>query len=267
MRAPDIHPPNVESGPSGTVVGRRLRAVLGRGLDLLLPPRCLACGEFVDRQGKLCAACWSGVNFIGPPMCRVCGAPFDYDPGGELVCAACLARPPGYDRARAALRYDAASAALILGLKYRDRTDAASAFAGWMARAGAELLEAADIVAPVPLHWRRLFARRYNQAALLALGIARLSQRHYCPDLLAKTRARPSQRGLDRLARARNVRGSLCVAPRHLARVDGRCVVLIDDVLTTGATADECARLLKEAGAAGVDVLVLGRALGPANIL
>src|SRR5258708_28683029 len=141
-------------------------------LDSVLPPLCLGCNEIVETPGTLCAACWQGFSFIAPPYCAHCAAPFAEDLGEGALCGACLARLPRYRRARAALVYDARSRRLVLPFKHGDRTDIARACGRWMASAGAELLAEADLVAPVPLHWRRLFTRRYNQAQLLArLGV------------------------------------------------------------------------------------------------
>ena len=244
-----------------------MRAGLARAgallLDLLLPPRCLGCGEIVGAQGALCPRCWAGLTFIAPPLCDGCGLPFETagpDPGNAtLVCGACAARPPGFRKARAALVYDDASRALVLPFKHADRTHAAVAYGAWMARAGRDLLAEADLVAPVPLHPLRLFLRRYNQAALLAHAVGRAAGVEVAPDLLIRRRRTRSQGGLSRTQRAKNVSGAFRVHPRRADLVRGRAVVLVDDVFTTGATAEECARALRTAGAARVDVLALAR--------
>lgn len=248
----------------GALLARRL----WRGaLDALLPPRCLACGRTVDEPGRVCAGCWSGLRFLGSPCCRQCGYPFEFEPApgnggdlaGEALCAACRRSPPAFDRARAALAYDAASKPLVLRFKHADRTDAAPAFALWMRRAGAELLRECDLVVPVPLHPRRLFLRRYNQAGLLAQGLARLGGKPYQPLLLVRRRATPSQGRLSRQRRKLNVAGAFAVPAAARPALKGRRVLLVDDVLTTGATLSACARSLKRAGAASVDALVLAR--------
>ncbi|MFQ5783752.1 MAG: ComF family protein [Alphaproteobacteria bacterium] len=232
-------------------------------LDALLPPRCLGCAASVDVPGRLCPDCWSGVDFIAPPYCARCGFPFDFDEGEEALCGACAASPPAFDRARAVLRYGGVARELVLGFKHGDRTHAAPAFAVWMAQAGGALLAGAAAVAPVPLHRRRLFARRYNQAALLARALARLSGAPFAPDLLARIRPTPSQAGRSRRARHENVRGAFAV--RGGRDVAGRHIVLVDDVMTTGATATACARTLKRAGAGRVDVLTLARVVPSAD--
>jgi ComF family protein len=228
-------------------------------LDLLLPPRCLGCGGTVGGAGggELCAACWRGVTFLGPPLCSCCGLPFPYDAGADARCGACLADPPAYDRARAVFRYDERSRGLVLGLKHSDRTHGAAAYGGWMRRAAPELFAGADLLLPVPLHWTRLFLRRYNQAALLAHAIRAAGGPPVAPDWLVRRRRTPSQGRRNRSQRADNVRGAFALRPGR--EVAGRHVILIDDVFTTGATVAECAKVLRRAGAARIDVLTLAR--------
>lgn len=236
-------------------------ARLGRLLlDAVLPPLCLKCHAVVAEPGTLCPACWQRIGFLAPPWCACCGRPFEVDPGPEARCGACLTRPPGFDRARAVLRYDDESRPLLLRLKHGDRLEGAGAYAHWMARAGADLLDGADLLVPVPLHRWRLALRRYNQAAVLALALGRRSGVAVAPDLLRRPRATPSQGHLGPEARRRNVAGAFTLA-RGAAGLAGRRVVLIDDVMTTGATVEECARVLRRGGAASVAVLTLARAL------
>ncbi len=233
----------------------------GVALNALLPPRCLRCPAAVDRPGTLCAACWETIRFLAPPHCTRCGFPFAYDAqaGDDALCGECTRREPAYGRARAVLRYDDASRALVLGFKHGDRTYAAPAFGRWLARAGAELLAEAELIVPVPLHWSRLLARRYNQAALLSHALGRAAGIEVAPDLLVRRRRTPSQGRLSGAARARNVRGAFAVRARSSQGLAGRHVLLVDDVLTTGATVEACARTLRRAGAAEVDVLTLAR--------
>lgn len=229
--------------------------------DALLPPRCLASGEIVTRQGLLSASAWNRINFITPPFCARCGVPFPFDTGegAELLCGACIASPPVFGRARAVFHYDDGSRAMILGFKHGDRLEGAPAFARWMARAAAELLEDQPLIVPAPLHWKRLFRRRYNQSAILALALGRLTGAEVCPDALVRVRNTPPQGGLNRAARERNLRGAIEIRPRRRALVHGRNILLVDDVLTTGATAEACARALRRAGAGRIDVVCLAR--------
>lgn len=226
-------------------------------LDLVIPPTCLRCSAVVGEPGALCPACFGMVDFLTGTLCERCGTPLGEGVTAGSLCGACAQHPPLYGRARAAFLYDDGSKALVLRFKHADRTEAAPAFARWMARAGAELVAAADVAVPVPLHRWRLFARRYNQAALLARRIARDGGLAFAADALVRVRRTESQGTFGRSGRAANVRGAFAV--RRPAAVEGRAVLLVDDVLTSGATVGECARTLLAAGARSVDVLTLAR--------
>lgn len=251
----------------GTARLLRVRSVLKgaatRALDIVLPPRCLSCGGSVGEHGQLCASCWAAVSFIAPPVCAACGTPFAFDGGPGALCGACIAARPLYDRARAVMRYDDGARALLLGFKHADRTDRAPALARWMARAGAELLEQADVIVPVPLHRWRLLHRRFNQSALLAHELGRLAGKPVAAHLLRRKRNTPSQGALTRAQREDNVTGAFRLRPGQAARVAGRRVLLIDDVLTTGATVTACARVLLRAGADAADVLTVAHVIRP----
>ena len=233
---------------------------IGRAVvDGVLPPRCLACGEVVDEPDALCGRCWAGITFFAPPWCVGCGLPFPHPMGDDALCGACARERRSWDRARAVLRYDKNSRRLVLGLKHGDRTHLAGAFGRWMHRAGKEVLAGADLLVPVPLHWTRLFQRRYNQAALLAQAVRAAGGPEVAADWLVRRRRTPTQGHLGPAARDRNVRGAFAMRARR--SVAGKRVVIVDDVLTTGATVAECARVLKRAGATSVGVLTLARAL------
>ena len=244
------------------------RPALGRwgrlALDALVPPLCLACDAPVAEPGQFCPACFAGAHLIAAPLCERCGVPFAAvgQGGAAGICAGCRAHPPPWRRARAALAYDAVARRLVLPLKYADRPETARHLAPLMARAGVALLGEAEAVVPVPLHRRRLFTRRYNQAALLAKFLARPG-RPALLDALMRVRATTPLGALDRKERAREVAGAFAVRPGRAAALRGRRVLLVDDVLTTGATAAACTLALLEAGAAGVDVLALARAARP----
>jgi ComF family protein len=227
-------------------------------LDIALPTLCVSCREPVDGEG-VCAECWTKLSFIAPPFCPRLGIPFVYDPGPELLSMEAIANPPAYQRARAAVRYDDVARTLVHALKYQDRTDLAPTMGRWMARAGQELLADADILVPVPLHWRRGWSRRFNQSGALARVISRESGVKVASEVLRRVRATEQQIGLSRAQRASNVQGAFKVAAERNADIASRRVVLIDDVLTSGATTDACARALLRAKATRVDVLVFAR--------
>jgi ComF family protein len=242
-----------------------LRAAGRAVLDLVLPPLCLTCDRPVDAVGHFCPECFRRTAFVTAPYCATCGKPFPAARrgAGEPVCAACRLHPPPWERARGALRYDAQSQRLVLALKNGDRPDLAAPLAALMARAGAALVEEAELIAPVPLHRRRLLARRYNQAALIAQALGRRYGVPVLPDLLARPRATRRLGHLGAAARAATLAGAITVRPHRAARVAGRRVLLIDDVMTSGATARACAEALLAAGAAAVDVLVAARVAHP----
>ncbi len=230
-----------------------------RLLDLLLPPHCIACRGPADGPGRLCPTCWAEVDFIAPPVCSGCGLPLDYDLGSDALCGSCAAAPPAFDRARAVMRYGDVARRLVVGLKHADRTHLAPALGTWLARAGADLVKTADVMVPVPLHRRRLIARRFNQSALLAHCLARQTGQVVATDILRRRRPTGSQTGLTRTQRRTNVTGAFEVAARRRSLVEGRKVLLIDDVLTTGATVEACAVSLRRAGADHIGVLTLAR--------
>ena len=260
---------DAEASPSRSIISTHLRGAFrfAQGawshaarlaLDIALPTLCVACREPVAGEG-VCAACWAKLSFIEPPYCPRLGIPFVYDPGPDLLSMEAIANPPAYARARAAVRYDDVARTLVHALKYQDRTDLAPAMGRWMARAGRELLGEADALIPVPLHWRRGWSRRYNQSGALARVIARQTGVKVAADALRRVRPTQQQIGLSRSQRASNVQGAFKVAPDRTAEIQGRRLILIDDVLTSGATTDACARALLRARAASVDVLVFAR--------
>jgi ComF family protein len=234
------------------------RVLAGRAADLALPPLCPVCREPVIGRA-LCAACWTKLHFIAPPYCDRLGIPFAYDPGQSLLSMQAITDPPAYGRARAAVRYDDVARALVHTFKYGDRLDLAPMLGDWMAEAGRELLHGADGIVPVPLHWRRLWARRFNQSAALAQAIAAASGVPVLHDALRRVKATAQQVGLSRAQRAENIQGAFRVSASGKAMVAGRRLVLVDGVVTTGATVEGCARVLLRAGAAEVDVLSLAR--------
>jgi len=232
-------------------------------LDALLPRQCLGCGALVKAPGVLCSSCWDGMVFPSPPCCDACGLPFEFDLGEGALCLACVRKRPVFTRARSAMIYDDSSRGLVLAFKHGDRTDAAPAYAGWMVRAGGKLTTEADVLVPVPLHWTRVFSRRYNQSALLAHAIGKLTSLPVAVDTLIRHRRTPSLGRLSPSARRRTLSGAFRFHPPREKEISGRRVLLVDDVLTTGATASACTRVLLKAGAAQVDVLTLARVQRP----
>jgi ComF family protein len=238
------------------------RALSRAVLDLALPPLCAACREPVKGHG-LCPACWSKLSFITRPYCERLGIPFVYDPGPGILSMEAIADPPAYNRARATVRFDEVSRALVHALKYSDRLDLAPMMGRWIAQAGREVLAEAEALVPVPLHWRRLWARRFNQSAMLATTISAVSGVPIATAALKRVKATAQQVGLTRSERAANVQGAFHVPQEGKPSVVGRRLVLVDDVLTSGATVEGCARSLLRAGAANVDVLIFARVADP----
>lgn len=264
------------SAPGSEVAAGLQRLALGarrvsvRLLDALLPPRCLACEADVAEQGTLCAACFAALSPVTAPFCERCGVPFAHagqaparSASGGLLCTVCEGRNPAFRTARAALRYGDGAKRLILPFKHGDRTDLTWPLARQMARAGAPLLARAEIIVPVPAHWRRLLRRRYDQAALLARALGAIAGRPVVPDLLRRQRATPPLGDRRAMERALAVEGAFAVSRRGAARLAGRQVLLVDDVMTSGATADACAMALLAGGAAAVDVLAVARVPDP----
>jgi ComF family protein len=242
------------------------RTALRIALDAALPPLCASCRTPLADPGGLCPACWSRVSFIAPPYCQRLGIPFTYDPGPGILSMEAIADPPAYGRARAAVRYDDIARDLVHRLKYGDRLDLATSMGRWMARAGRELLGDADALVPVPLHWRRLWGRRFNQAAALAKVVAADAGVPLLTAALRRARATSQQVGLSRSARAVNVQGAFVVSQPGKAEIQGKRLVLVDDVLTSGATVDACTRVLLRAGARNVDVLVFARVVATVRV-
>jgi ComF family protein len=241
-----------------------MKATVRSALDLLFPPQALDEGPTPLSTG-FSAEAWSRISFVDGPLCDGCGTPFEYDLGEGVRCADCMAKPRAFSRARAACLYDDASRGVILQLKHADRTDLAPLFARWLSRAARDLLDQADAIAPVPLHPTRLLGRRYNQAAEIARPLSRLSGVGYLPDALIRVRATETQGGKSGSGRRRNVAAAFEVRGARASHVAGKRILLIDDVMTTGATLEGCSRALLKAGAVCVDVAVVARVKESAN--
>lgn len=194
-------------------------------------------------------------------MCHCCGFPFEYDIGNEALCGDCLQERPAYAHARAAFRYDGHSSRLVTRFKYSDHTQLAKVYSNWLATAGRELLAKTDIIIPVPLHYFRFVQRRYNQSALLAHALSGKTGIRHLHNALNRTRRTVSQTGLSRAQREKNVRGAFSINKRYASEIKGKYILLVDDVMTTGATLEQCAKTLLKSGAMQVNVLTLARTL------
>jgi len=237
---------------------------MGRLLDQLLPPRCLSCGVGAQDTGLICPECWKGLNFLQGPACLCCGYPFDFDHEAEgSLCAACQAKQPAFDRARAAVRYDDGSRQMIISFKHNDRTDYADFFSLLLMQASHSLKLSDAIVVPVPLHKKRLGKRRYNQAALLGRKFAEKKGFDYRADMLIREKHTPPQEG-NYGRRKRNVAGAFSVRNKYQDIIRNKVIVLIDDVYTTGATVRACSHILKRAGAGRVEIMTVARVCKPA---
>lgn len=236
-----------------------LRAGLRGAIGIVYPPSCIACQAATGEAQALCPTCWGDIGFIERPYCERLGTPFAIDLGEGLVSPAAIADPPVFTRARAVCRFDGTARELIHRLKYGDRTDLALTLGRMMAQAGRELLPNADLLVPVPLHRTRLWSRRFNQAAALAQIVSRQSGVPLAPLALARVKRTRQQVGLTRPQRADNLQGAFKVPPGARPQIEGRRILLVDDVLTTGATANAAARALLRAGADAVDILTFAR--------
>ncbi|MEI8295475.1 MAG: ComF family protein [Alphaproteobacteria bacterium] len=239
----------------------KLSSLCQHVIDSLLPPRCLRCGENVSTSHTLCSGCWARLTFISAPQCCLCGWPFAFAADDQYICGSCLRKPPLFTKATAVFRYDEGIKPLILRFKHGDALDLSPRLSLWMAEAGkkADLFSSITALVPVPLHWRRLFMRRYNQASVLAQAIARTVDIPCHTSWLRRKKATPPQGSGSKKQRFTNVRGAFRVPPSKKDAVQGSRILLIDDVFTTGATLTECAKVLLKQGAAEVRVLTLAR--------
>jgi ComF family protein len=263
---------DIDAGGTGQREGllgamrRHLGATFGVVGNALAPSLCLACHDRTAAHDALCAGCWQQVAFITPPLCHRLGLPLPFGSDGLQISAAAAADPPPYDRARAVAVFDGVIREMIHGFKYADRHEARRLLARWMTGAGAELLADADLIVPVPMTRWRLMRRQFNQAALLGREISGLSGVPFEPFVLAKTKSTPTQVGSSAAQRAANVAGAFAVRPVARDCVTGRKVIVIDDVITTGATVGACARALRAAGAERIDVLAAAMVADPRRV-
>ena len=234
------------------------QSAVHRIVDFALPPRCSGCGAITLDDHSFCLTCWQALTFLGEPCCTRCGYPFEYESGLEPECGACLADPPAFDRLRAAVAYGEIARKVVLKLKYSGRPGVAETLAHFMQRHVVDE-DASALLIPVPLHRWRIWKRGYNQSALIASALAKRTGLEAQLDLLKRVRATPPLKGLSRRERALAVSGAFRPSPRAKAVMAARTVVLIDDVFTSGATANACAKTLKRAGAARVNIICWAR--------
>lgn len=238
--------------------GKRL---IRSAIDLVMPPTCPGCRTLLGSPAGLCFSCWQKVRFLERPWCERLGTPLSLDLGPGVLSAEAIANPPRYAKARSAVVYDGLVPDLVQAFKYSDRLDLAPMFAGWMLRVAGELIEETDLIVPVPLHWTRLVKRRFNQAGVLAGLVGRRTERSVRHDVLLRVKRTRQQVGLGRTDRSDNLRGAFAVPRRKKAAIAGKTILLVDDVLTTGATLDAAVRVLLRAGARAVNVLTLARVI------
>ncbi len=244
------------------------RLILSRVADFFVPPLCLSCRQPLAQHNAVCAGCWREIHFIVPPVCDRLGIPLPFDPGGgPIISAAAAANPPKYDRARVVAHYTGTMRKLIHMYKYGDQQAPRHAFTRWLNTAAEELIMGCDLIIPVPLSRQKLRARRFNQAALLAKDLARETGLRYEPQVLVRRKNTLSQVGLTRDQRRQNLRGAFDVPGKKRAAIDGRNILLLDDVITTGTTIESCAHTLKQAGARRVDVVALALVTSESQIV
>lgn len=229
-------------------------------VSLIYPPQCLGCGGLVGSDFGLCGACWSGMHFISGTVCEGCGVPLPGESDGfRLECDSCLRHPRPWSQGRSALIYEGQGRKLVLALKHGDRTEIAKTAAVWLERAVLPMLEDRPLLCPVPLHWTRLLKRKYNQSALLAEALAERTGLEHCPDLLRRIRKTPALEGKTRDQRYQLLGSAIGAHPGRLGRIKGRSVLIVDDVMTSGATLSACTDACLRAGAVEVRVAVLAR--------
>lgn len=233
--------------------------------ERIFPALCAGCDSPVSQVGTLCGHCWQEVRFLEMPLCPIMGTPFTHDFGAHFLSGEAIADPPPFRRLRSVALHDGTIRHASISLKYYDRLDLGPWMARWMQRSGRDLLDDCDVIIPVPLHRKRLWKRRYNQAAELARALAKLSDKAYEPAALLRIRNTLQQAELNQSERQRNVAGAFLVPDKNLIKIQGRTVLLIDDVYTTGATVKAACRTLLKAGAAEVDVLTFSRVLPSAK--
>jgi ComF family protein len=238
-----------------------LKKYLTPFLNILIPHTCLGCRKVMPEESSLCPECWKKMDFLSTPFCPQCAQPFEVAAEQNLLCGKCLESLPAFSQTRALWVYNDASKSVILRFKHADATYAAPTFAKWLRRAGHDILHEADYLIPVPLHWTRLFKRKYNQAALLANCLSKETKIPCLPHSLKRIKATPPQGSFSFKERQKNTERAFFISSKEALPLQNKCVILIDDVMTSGSTVSACAATLLKSGVQKVYVLVLARAL------
>ena len=228
-------------------------------LNIICPPVCPICGEAVDEPHCLCQKCYQKLHFITKPCCSVCGRPFEYQGLENMICATCMKKAPSFSMARSALEYDDFSKQLVLAFKHGDRTELTPLFVKFLMQADPEIFQNVDLIMPVPLHWTRRLKRKYNQSALLGKALGRKMGLPYSEKYLKRVRRTESQGKKKQKERQKNVKNAFLTI--HSDQIRGKTVLLVDDVMTTGATLNECAKVLKKEGVKDIKVITLYRVI------
>lgn len=227
-------------------------------LELLFPSKCIICANY-QTDAKVCSECWGNITFINKPCCAICSAAFEFETEENSICGACIQNRPNYDRAISLMKYDDYSKKIIHKFKYQDQLHILEYLTTLMNNMGKEIIKQADIIAPVPMHKYKLLKRGYNQAALLAMRIAENSNLIYLPQLLIKNKSTIAQADLNKKQRMSNIKGSFVLNSKFSTEIKGKNILIIDDVVTTSATINECAKILKKAQPAKILVLSLAK--------
>ncbi|MDB2415140.1 ComF family protein [Rickettsiales bacterium] len=242
-----------------TKTTKAAKSIINNVVNIIYPPQCFSCNVSIYEHGHLCPECWESIQFVRPPYCQKCSFPFEYSIEGENLCAECIKSPPAFNKARCAFLYDDNSRKIVTSFKFGDKTHSHMTLAKMMISSATDLLKEVDIIVPVPLHRLRLLKRKYNQSAILAHSISKYTDIAVVPDLLIRNRNTPPQSGLTQRQRHKNMKNAFSVREKYHQFIDEKKVMLIDDVMTTGATIEACTKALFKSGAAEVYVLTLAR--------
>ncbi len=231
-------------------------------LDVIYPPICIVCGNSVYEHGSICSKCWECINFISDPQCQICGFPFDFQVIEGAICAGCAYKKPYFSKARSVFLYDENSQKIITNFKYRDKTEYSSFFSRWMVRIGSNMLDECDFIIPIPLHPLKLFLRKYNQASLIANELHKHSKKKVLYNAIIRIKYTTKQASLVRKNRFKNIKGAFRINKKYIKLLEGKNILLVDDVITTGATINECAKsLIKQGKVHKVEALTVAKTL------